>query len=57
MFLVDRSDGFAGESVGAAPELSGSDVALVYSASTRCRKPDGSVVSLCAEEVLSMRYL
>ena len=57
MFLVDRSDGFAGESVGAAPELSGLDVPLVYSAPTRCRKSDGSVVSLCAEVVLSMRYL
>ena len=49
MFLVDRSDGFAGESVGAAPELSGSDVALVYSASQGVEDLMG-VLSPCARK-------
>ena len=57
MFLVDRLDSFVGENVGAAPALSDSDVALVRSCPQSVEKPDGSVVCLCAEVVLSMRYL
>jgi len=57
VFLVDRLDSFVGEDVGAAPALSDSDVALVRSCPQSVEKPDGSVVCLCAEVVLSMRYL